>query len=63
MGNVIFTDSQWQEFEKQKMFYKHFMSSAAVPPQLLVPLSCQSNSELLIFVLFLFLVSLAFVQK
>ncbi|GJR50178.1 growth-regulating factor 8-like protein [Tanacetum coccineum] len=43
MGNVTFTDSQWHEFEKQKMFYKHFMSSAAVPPQLLVPLSCQSN--------------------
>ncbi|XP_076955255.1 uncharacterized protein LOC143630028 [Bidens hawaiensis] len=43
MQKLFFTVSQLQEFENQKMIYKHIMSSIPIPPQLLLPLSTQYN--------------------
>ncbi|MFS7942122.1 putative transcription factor interactor and regulator C3H-WRC/GRF family [Helianthus anomalus] len=42
-GKVLFTATQWQELERQMMIYKYIMASIPVPPQLLIPLSTQSN--------------------
>ncbi|KAI3727810.1 hypothetical protein L6452_16430 [Arctium lappa] len=42
-GKVLFTATQWQELERQTMIYKYIMASVPVPPQLLIPLSTQSN--------------------
>ena len=55
MGNMLFTASQWQEFESQTMIYKYIMASIPVPPELLLPLSIQSNSTFFEFALFMFL--------
>ncbi|KAJ9555697.1 hypothetical protein OSB04_010311 [Centaurea solstitialis] len=43
MGKMLFTASQWREFESQTMIYKYIMASIPIPPQLLFPLSVQSN--------------------
>ncbi|KVH89347.1 Glutamine-Leucine-Glutamine, QLQ [Cynara cardunculus var. scolymus] len=43
MGKMLFTASQWKEFESQTMIYKYMIASIPVPPQLLLPLSVQSN--------------------
>ncbi|KAK1419181.1 hypothetical protein QVD17_28343 [Tagetes erecta] len=42
-GKVLFTATQWQELERQKKIYMYIMASVPVPPQLLLPLSTQSN--------------------
>ncbi|KAL2524867.1 Growth-regulating factor 8 [Abeliophyllum distichum] len=38
-GKALFTDTQWQELERQTMIYKYIMASISVPPQLLLQLS------------------------
>lgn len=53
-GKALFTASQWEELERQKMIHKYIMASIPVPPQLLLPTSTtaslpslsQSNSKL-----------------
>ncbi|KAL3645506.1 hypothetical protein CASFOL_010686 [Castilleja foliolosa] len=45
-GKALFTESQWQEFEKQNMIHKYLSASAPVPHQLLLSSSSslpQSN--------------------
>nr|XP_043629226.1 growth-regulating factor 8 isoform X1 [Erigeron canadensis] len=42
-GKVLFTANQWQELERQTMIYKYIRASMPIPPQLLLPLSTQSN--------------------
>lgn len=42
-GKLLFTATQWQELERQTMIFKYMMASIPVPPQLLLPLSTQSN--------------------
>ncbi|KAI3828742.1 hypothetical protein L1987_02851 [Smallanthus sonchifolius] len=42
MGGV-FTATQWQELERQRKIYMYLMASIPIPPQLLLPLSTQSN--------------------
>ncbi|KAL0317841.1 UNVERIFIED_CONTAM: putative ribonuclease H protein [Sesamum angustifolium] len=53
-GKALFTASQWQELERQKVIHKYIMASIRVPPQLLLPTSSttsplpalsQSNTE------------------
>lgn len=49
---VPFTAAQWQEMERQTMILKHMMTSAPVPPEVLLPITkslpavlpAQSNS-------------------
>ncbi|XP_073026142.1 growth-regulating factor 8-like isoform X1 [Primulina eburnea] len=38
-GKSLFTASQWQELERQKMIHKYMMASIPVPPQLILPVS------------------------
>ncbi|CAI9772614.1 unnamed protein product [Fraxinus pennsylvanica] len=38
-GKVLFTDTQWQELERQIMIYKYMLASIPVPSQLLLQLS------------------------
>ncbi|CAI9759318.1 unnamed protein product [Fraxinus pennsylvanica] len=38
-GKALFTDTQWQELERQTMINKYIMASIPVPPQLLLQLS------------------------
>ncbi|KAI3453309.1 hypothetical protein Pfo_009972 [Paulownia fortunei] len=38
-GKALFTASQWQELERQKMIHKYIMASIPVPPELLLPTS------------------------
>uniref|UniRef100_A0AB38ZF93 Growth-regulating factor n=1 Tax=Helianthus tuberosus TaxID=4233 RepID=A0AB38ZF93_HELTU len=42
-GKVLFTATQWEELERQKKIYMYIMACIPVPPQLLSPLSVQSN--------------------
>ncbi|KAJ9535081.1 hypothetical protein OSB04_un001843 [Centaurea solstitialis] len=42
-GKLLFTATQWEELERQTMIFKYMMASIPVPPQLLAPLSTQSN--------------------
>ncbi|KAM0015626.1 putative transcription factor interactor and regulator C3H-WRC/GRF family [Helianthus debilis subsp. tardiflorus] len=53
-GKVLFTATQWQELERQMMIYKYIMASIPVPPQLLIPLSTQSNSTFSFLLILLF---------
>ncbi|KAK4423215.1 Growth-regulating factor 8 [Sesamum alatum] len=41
-GKALFTASQWQELERQKVIHKYIMASIPVPPQLLLPTSTTS---------------------
>ncbi|XP_030454264.1 growth-regulating factor 8 [Syzygium oleosum] len=38
-ARVPFTAAQWQEMERQTMILKHMMTSAPVPPELLLPIT------------------------
>ncbi|XP_011070392.1 growth-regulating factor 8 isoform X2 [Sesamum indicum] len=42
-GKALFTASQWQELERQKVIHKYIMASIPVPPQLLLPTSSTSS--------------------
>ncbi|KAK6146518.1 hypothetical protein DH2020_020387 [Rehmannia glutinosa] len=42
-GKAVFTASQMQELERQKMIHKYILASIPVPPQLLLPLSSLSQ--------------------
>nr|XP_043640168.1 growth-regulating factor 8-like [Erigeron canadensis] len=43
-GKVLFTETQWQELERQTIIYKYIMASRPVPHHLLLPLSTHFNS-------------------
>ncbi|KAL9166930.1 hypothetical protein ABFS82_05G062600 [Erythranthe guttata] len=44
-GKALFTNTQWQELERQKMVHKYIMASIPVPPQLLLPTSCTAATS------------------
>lgn len=58
---VPFTAAQRQELERQTMIYKYMMASIPVPPELLIPITkknappSQSNSNILLYLIFLVL--------
>ncbi|KAL7149785.1 hypothetical protein ABFS83_05G063900 [Erythranthe nasuta] len=44
-GKALFTNTQWQELERQKMVHKYILASIPVPPQLLLPTSTAATSS------------------
>ncbi|KAL6568945.1 hypothetical protein OROHE_003686 [Orobanche hederae] len=43
-GKALFTESQWQELERQNMIHKYIMAAVPIPPQLLLPTSTALSS-------------------
>ncbi|KAL6543977.1 hypothetical protein OROGR_010474 [Orobanche gracilis] len=43
-GKALFTESQWQELERQNMIHKYIMAAVPIPPQLLLPTSTPLSS-------------------